>query len=182
MPGQLVCIVGPMFSGKTTALIDILHGAEKDASCLVLTHESDNRYTNELVICTHGQRKMAAKKVALLADVPQTEIDRHDAVLIDEGHFFTDLVPCADAWANAGKRVYVSMLKGNFRREPFTNAALMFSIADRIVDLQTDCRVCGEKGTGCFTQRTVADDQELLVGGADIYTTACRRCYFAIHP
>lgn len=182
MTGQLTCVVGPMFSGKTTWLLETLQSTEKGAKCLVITHATDNRYTNELVICTHNRRTAKAQKVNSLSEIPQSEVDAHAAVFIDEGHFFQDLVEYTDQWATLGKRVYVGMLNGTFRREPFTGTARMFSIAEKLVSLKTDCSLCGEKGNAGFTQRKIADEKELLVGGEDLYAAVCRRCYFAILP
>lgn len=182
MAGKLTCVVGPMFSGKTTWLIEALRGAESEASCLVVTHASDNRYTSDLEICTHDRRKAAAQKVACLADVSPALLERHAAVFVDEGHFFPDLVEFSDRWATAGKRVYVAMLKGTFRREPFSNAARMFSVAEQLIDLPMDCNGCGQKNAASFTMRSSSEQAELLVGGAEIYSAVCRSCYFASNP
>ena len=51
--GYLKLIIGPMFSGKTTALIDIYNNIKNKSSAIVINHASDKRYTDKNELVSH---------------------------------------------------------------------------------------------------------------------------------
>jgi thymidine kinase len=81
--------------------------------------------------------------------------------------------------ANLGKIVYISALSGSFKSEPFPNVSRLISRADKIIHLKSVCDYCGAKGS--FTLRTTDDSDDLIVGGAEMYKPACRKCFYERH-
>jgi len=81
--------------------------------------------------------------------------------------------------ANLGKSVYISALSGSFKMEPFPNISRLISKADKIIHLKSVCEYCGAKAS--FTLRTTNDSDDLVVGGAEMYKPACRKCFNEKH-
>ncbi|CAJ0944554.1 unnamed protein product, partial [Mesorhabditis belari] len=162
--GYIVCILGPMFSGKTTELIRI-HDRYQIAkkSCVLVKYDGDVRYDAEFVT-THQQQKARGC----------TEIE---VVAIDEGQFFDDLSATCEQLAADGKIVIVAALNGDFRRRPFPEVSKLLSYANDIKSLSAVCMHCGTDAA--YTFRNTNEKQVEVIGGADLYQALCRTCYYA---
>jgi thymidine kinase len=82
--GRIELILGPMFSGKSTALvlrIRRLIVAEK--KCIVLKYKNDVRYS-ESEMSTHDKTMIAALPCSTLEEV-WSQIQSYDIIGIDEG-------------------------------------------------------------------------------------------------
>ena len=99
-----------------------------------------------------------------------------DVIGIDEGQFFEDLVESCEFLANNGKIVIVTGLNGNFRREPFDQIVKLIPKCEKIRYLESICFFC--KKPAHFSLRTVENESEIFIGGAEAYRSACRECYF----
>ena len=53
----------------------------------------------------------------------------YDAIAIDEGQFFPDIVEMCEEMANNGKAVIVSGLDGTFERKPFGTILALVAVA-----------------------------------------------------
>ena len=96
--GYLEIIMGPMFSGKTTKLIQVYKNysyiGEKVA---VINYSEDKRYT-ETMLSTHDRTMVPCIFVKQLSDVWSNVSSEHheellhsNVVLINEAQFFPDL-------------------------------------------------------------------------------------------
>jgi len=74
-----------------------------------------------------------------------------------------------------GKTVVVSALSGSFKMEPFENVARLISKADKIKFKKAICHFC--HGSAHYSLRTIASEEEVLIGAADKYRPTCRVCY-----
>jgi thymidine kinase len=193
-----------MFSGKTTELFRRLRRHERAGrSVVLLKHSVDVRYNavtspgsaateavthnNDrftalaadallpLVSMAHGM--MSEAHVASLSSV-RARIAAADVVGIDEGQFFPDLAPAADALAELGKTVVVAALDGDFRRDPFPQVSALLPKAESVDKISAVCRSCGADAP--FSARTTAETSVVVVGGEDKYVAACRTCYGAL--
>ncbi|KHJ85732.1 thymidine kinase [Oesophagostomum dentatum] len=88
--GHVVCILGPMFSGKTTELIR-MHDRYRIAgkNCVLVKYAGDTRYDPELIV-TH--KRVTADGATLIARTlrevrGQLFDEETDVVAIDEGQF-----------------------------------------------------------------------------------------------
>ncbi|KAK6013676.1 thymidine kinase [Ostertagia ostertagi] len=118
--GKITCILGPMFSGKTTELLR-MHDRQIIAKrkCVLVKYAGDTRYDPELV-ATHA--KMIGQGITVKAH-KLSEVEEHifdpsvQVVSIDEGQFFSDCAETCDRLATMGKVVYVAALSGTFERK-----------------------------------------------------------------
>ena len=111
--GRIELIFGPMFSGKSTALllrIRRLIVAEK--KCIVLKYKHDNRYS-ENEMSTHDRSMIEAIPCSTISEVEHL-LDNYDIIGVDEGQFFSDIVESAERLASSGKTVIISALDGTF--------------------------------------------------------------------
>lgn len=154
---MLELILGPMYSGKTTALLTRVHG-----KTLILNHALDTR-TGESVR-THDGVEVRALKCTELPDLDT----QYDTVLVDEGQFFESL----DGVERLAPRVVVAGLSGDYMRRPFGKILNLIPKADKVVFLKAVC-ACGDAAP--FTKRNG--------GGFDLvnvncsYTPVCGKCF-----
>ena len=182
--GYLEIIKGPMFSGKTTRLLDI---HKKYSFCgfktLVINYEKDNRYSDEM-LSSHDRVMIPCVKAGKLADIsPLENIDfiEAKAILINEGQFFPDIVDWVKiAVERYHKNVYICGLNSDFRRNKFGNWLELEMLCDKVVMLQSFCGKC-KKRPAIFSHR-LSDEREIEVIGADCYIPVCRKCYISFSP
>lgn len=183
--GRIIAITGPMFSGKTSRLIEFLEREELAGRSVVLFKpEIDNRYGEDSV-STHKGMKLPARRVNIsMEGIKQIEDSGKgfEAIGIDEAEFWSDgaaLAKVLDRLADSGKTVYVSLLNRSHRGEPFGNASEILARTDTVHSLTAICVRCGGEAT--FTQR-VRNGKEVFgeliqIGGKDSYEPRCRNCF-----
>jgi thymidine kinase len=183
--GYLEIIKGPMFSGKTTRLLDIY---KKYKFCgietMVINYEKDNRYSDQL-LSSHDKVMIPCIKALHLNDVVPLltgennnykSFNDSEAILINEGQFFDDIVEWVTiAVEKYHKNVYVCGLNSDFRRKRFGNWLDLESISDNVVLLHSFCSNC-KKRPAIFSHR-LSNERDIEVIGADCYIPVCRKCY-----
>ena len=181
--GSVHLILGPMFAGKTTRLLERVKQLEEsvDANVLLLKSDKDTRYAKDKVVTHDGRgRECFPVKSLELEVVVKTVGERKwnecDVVAVDEAQFLTNLYEfCRVAADEHDKIVLVAGLNGDFKRETFGEVQETLPLCDSVTKLTARCE-CGRPAL--FSKRivNVGDGQE-LVGGADKYLPACRRCF-----
>lgn len=199
-PGRLEVICGPMFAGKTTELVRRL---ALTPGAVAVKPTRDTRYaTDELV--SHDGLRLPAIAVAdahALALALERIGSRHsgsagtwpgessscgpealatsNAVGIDEAHFFGNaLTPVCTALVERGVRVVVAGIERDHRGRPFEPFPALLCEADEVIKLTARCAACGRPAI--HSQRMVADDSPIVVGGAELYEPRCRACFSPI--
>lgn len=174
--GKIELFIGPMFAGKTTALIKRAKELESQGKKIqVFKPKMDNRYGEE-VICTHDKLELKAYNIKSLEEV-KTDAD---VIIIDEFHFFpSKLIDYCKTWKNEGKHVIVSGLNLSYLGDPIKLIDLekgveeLKEIADEIHLLKAKCSVCGKEAT--MTEMTIDADDTHIVGGAEKYRPVCEK-------
>jgi len=178
--GEIHLILGPMFAGKTTALIRKMQAEIQMGRRVVLVKsDKDTRYTLNSVV-SHDGAKMPCWAVADLASfkdkLGEEAYKQLDVIGIDEAQFFKDLYSfCQVAADKDGKTVIVAGLDGDYLRKSFGSTLELIPIANSVVKLTSRCELCGKAAS--FTFRKTGETKTEVVGGADIYMPVCRRHY-----
>jgi thymidine kinase len=173
--GYLELILGPMFSGKSSRLIQIIRKYKiLKKSILVIKPIIDNRYSNNSVIVTHDKITEDCVSRFKLSEV--LDIDKYDVIIIEEGQFFPDIYERVIEWCKI-KKVYVAGLVGDANKNLFGNLYLLFSHADEIVFLKAMCKFCGDGTPGIFSKKLIKNELVVEVGGDDMYQAVCREHY-----
>jgi thymidine kinase len=179
---SLTLIIGPMFAGKSSAILQKVRRAEiLGWKHLVLTNRIDVRYeASGTQIVTHDHAGMDACGIIKLEEVFGT--DRYSEaklVVIEEAQFFTDLYTFVlKAVEEDGKEVVVVGLDGDSDRKPFGQILEVLPLADEVIRLSALCKRCGDGRPALFSALVRGVKQgQVHVGGADMYEPMCRKHY-----
>jgi thymidine kinase len=175
----LEIILGPMFSGKTSRLLEIYKQCIFcNISVAVINHSSDVRYDiSTTILSTHDQHKIPCFSFTTLSStLSNPDISNAQVILINEGQFFEDLFPVVSQFLQQGKKIYIAGLDGDFERKKFGTILDLIPLCDKITKLASLCSKCKDGTPGIFSMRLTHEKQQTLVG-ADNYIPVCRNCY-----
>lgn len=195
--GYLELIIGPMYSGKTSRIVEIYNQCNFcDIPVVAINHNIDNRYDEEL-LSTHDKIKIPCIKTNLLKNIWKSDIkiftDKtfntesngnflitkySKVILINEGQFFDDLLEVVSDMVNQGKQVYVCGLDGDFERKKFGQILDLIPLCDKVTKLTSLCSKCKNGTPGIFSMR-LTNEKEQTVVGSDNYIPVCRSCYMS---
>lgn len=199
--GYLELILGPMFSGKTSRIVEIYKQCEFcNISVVVINHTIDNRYDDEL-LSTHDKVKIPCIKTERLSYVwsdsiniePKLHVDERDlnsiphvqqkikvatsdVILINEGQFFEDLYEVVVEMLKQNKKIYICGLDGDFERKRFGQILDLIPLCDKVTKLTSLCSLCKNGTPGIFSMRLTHETDQTVVG-SDNYIPVCRKCY-----
>ena len=179
----LEIILGSMFSGKTSRLVEIYKQCKFcNIPVIVINHSCDNRYDDEL-LSTHDKIKIPCIKTNNLFEFwhkyyldNDNDIRKAEVILINEGQFFTDLYEVVDDMLKEGKKVYVCGLDGDFKRHKFGQILDLIPLCDKVTKLTSLCSICKNGTPGIFSKRITTEKEQTIVG-SDNYIPVCRICY-----
>jgi thymidine kinase len=174
--GWIEVICGPMFSGKSEELIRRIRRAEIARQRVqVFKPVIDDRYATDEIV-SHSAMRIEARRVPHARDILESVDPRTQVVGVDEAQFFeNDLIGVVEAMANAGKRVIVAGLDQDYMGQPFEPMPQLLALAEEITKTLAICVRCGNPANR--TQRLVASEERIVVGGAHAYEARCRLCF-----
>jgi thymidine kinase len=174
--GKIKLILGPMFSGKSTRLVETVRKyTYKNKKTVLVNFIDDKRYSENSQIVTHDLNKYDSLSCQMLGEIYDV-IKNYDVIGIDEGQFYSDVVNISEKLAYNGKIVIIAALSGNFKMEPFETVSKLISKADKIKLMKAYCFYCQK--TAGFSLRTVCSDKEILIGAGEAYRPVCKKCYY----
>ena len=157
--GRIELIIGPMFSGKSTRLIESIRKyTYKAKKTIMIKFHADKRYSSKSEVITHDLVKYDSMECKNLYDSFEL-VKNYDVIGIDEGQFFDDLVEFCEKLAFLKKIVIVAALNGDFRMSPFPVVSRLISKAAK------------------FSLRIVQSNETVLIGAGEAYKPACRECH-----
>src|SRR5271165_6290815 len=174
--GCLEVVCGSMFSGKTEELLRRIKRARLARQrVLLFKPRVDNRY-DEVKVVSHEGDNADAIPVSSASELVSSVAPGTAVVGIDEVQFFDpDIVGAAEALANRGMRVVAAGLDQDWRGVPFGPMPALLAVAEFVTKLHAVCTRCGAAATR--SQRLVAAEGQLFVGGAAEYEARCRACF-----
>ena len=173
--GKIELILGPMFSGKSTRLIEQMRKyVYKAKKTIMVKYYADQRYSEKSEVVTHDLIKYDSINCKLLRNSFET-LKQYDVIGIDEGQFFADLVEICEELALMGKIVLIAALNGDFRMEPFPVIQRIIAKSDKIKLLKAYCFNCHKDAK--FSLRIVQSNETVLIGAGEAYKPACRECH-----
>ncbi|CAN1763157.1 Thymidine kinase [Linum perenne] len=163
--GEVHVIVGPMFAGKTTALLRRIKSEGNSGRNVAMVKSSkDDRYAIDSVVSHDG------------AKFPCWALPDLTSFHSKLGEFFEDLYDfCCKAADQDGKTVIVAGLDGDYLRRSFGSVLEVIPLADTVTKLTARCELCGKRAF--FTLRKTEQTETELIGGADVYMPVCRQHY-----
>jgi thymidine kinase len=180
--GYLELILGPMFSGKTSKLVEI------HKQCLfcnipvvAINYAEDTRYSDTMM-STHDRTMIPCIRGVQLKDMAVDPIHGYairaaSVILINEGQFFPDIVDYVKKWVDVdNKRVYICALDGDFMRVPMGSIHDLVPLCDKVDKLTSLCSKCRDGTRGIFSFRITNETEQKLIGCSN-YIPVCRKCY-----
>jgi thymidine kinase len=183
--GYLELIIGPMFSGKTSYLIDKYHTFtdkydNHNINILVINYELDKRYSDSCLV-NHNNKSIPCIFCKELKEIDNDTLDRSHVILINEGQFFPDIYSEVKNWVDHyKKKIYIAALDGDFNREPFGNFLNLISISDDVKKLRANCHNC-TFNKASFSHRISDETDKIVIGGSNKYIPLCRNCYISVN-
>jgi len=176
MSGYLELILGPMFSGKTTYLINTYNECtQKGNNVFVINYSEDTRYGDKM-LSSHDQVMIPCVFSKTLYGALNTDdINSYDVVLINEGQFFDDLYESVNYLVEKlNKTVYICGLDGDFKRQKFGTILDLVPLSDKITKLRSKCDYC--TSPALFSHRITSEKAQVVIG-VNNYVPLCRSCY-----
>ena len=180
--GSIHLILGCMFSGKTTELMNTMKRFKSiGKNVMVINYKLDDRYGNDIV-SSHDSIGVNAYMLEKLSDIYTNEeindkYKNSDYIFINEGQFFEDLYEFCNKSANEeNKHLYICGLDGDYKQEKFGSLLDLIPISDTYKKLYALCKICGLPAS--FSKRIVENKEQIVIGNNDTYIPVCRKHYF----
>ena len=175
--GYLEIILGPMFSGKTTQLIQhYKKNTYIGKTVCVINYSDDTRY-HDSMLSTHDKIMIPCIFAGKLGDVDATLVQNANVIIINEGQFFEDLFEFVlEMVEEKNKSVYVCGLDGDFKRNKFGKMLDLIPYCNKVTKLNSLCSICKNGTHGIFSHRITKETFQVVIG-SDNYQPLCRQCY-----
>ena len=181
MPGYLELAIGPMFSGKTTWLTNLHKQCTYcNMRVVVVNFAGDVRYTaaGEALLSTHDRTMIPCIMCSTIEELEahhSDEVAAAEVLLVNEGQFFPDIMRVL-RYVDAGKRVYVCGLDGDFEKKRIGSFLDLIPHCDKVCKLTSLCSICRNGKEAIFSFRTTSETDQIVIG-SDNYIPLCRTCY-----
>lgn len=191
--GHLSVFLGPMGSGKSTRAVEqVSQFCSLDFKTAYVMNDLDKLRNQPGNTCySHNPNGATVFSSAtslfctLLSDV---DLEKYDAIIIDEAQFFSDLVDVVKKLVANGKYVQVYGLSGDFAGKKFGQVIDLIPFADVFQQMTAKCVKCAISAPGTirrlnnasFTDmrdkvNTETDNSSVVkIGGMEDYDPVCR--------
>ena len=196
MTGFLEITFGPMFSGKTIALLEKIDNyltysriTGQDNNVLIINSFTDQRNNNVIDnLSTHespikrniNSTKVKTLKVKNLANIDKKLLSSFNYIAIDECQFFTDLEIFVKLWLKEGKHIHCSGLVADSEKRNFGQLHTIFCLADKIDQLKAYCIKCNSKEKNAVFTKWISKNNKsgkVEIGDSERYAPVCGNHY-----
>jgi len=173
----LKIIIGPMWSGKSTEVINIYkHNCIAQITTLVVNYDEDKRYDDQK-LSTHDKMMIPCTRFNKLSKlIDYQDLYKFKCIVIDEAQFFEDLKEVVEILLSMNKFVYVCGLDGDFKMKKFGCILDLIPLADEVIKKQALCAICRNGKKASFTKRLSGESSQKLIGTTN-YIPVCRECH-----
>lgn len=177
-----IAYVGPMFGGKTSAMLMQLERFRyQNKRIVVFKPKIDDRYS-ESHVTTHSGWRVDATTIETGADllgyIVGLDEDPH-VVAVDEAFMINDVSEALIWLYRTGHNIIVASLDISASGKPFHEVEKILPWCTRIEKCPAVCSVCGKDAY--YTHRKFVDESdEIKVGGADVYEPRCLSCHTCV--
>ena len=144
--GYLELILGPMFSGKTTQIIQIHNNYSYIGKTVAVVNYAEDKRYHDSMLSTHDHKMIPCILSHNIENIWNdkdntnnsfySDLHNADVILINEGQFFQNLKSVViDMVENYNKIVYICGLDGDFKREKFGELLDLIPLCDKVTKL-----------------------------------------------
>lgn len=164
---------GPMFSGKSTALLLDYNMINGNKICFKPC--KDKRDKNQIKARNVSQ-KIDSIVIKKFEDILEHITEETEYIFIDEVQFIEGDYNILTDLSLKGINIIMAGLKQKSDLKPFNNIGNIICLADEIIVLKAVCEDCG--GTAQYTYRLDKNNKaDLLIGDKEKYIPLCIECY-----
>lgn len=158
-------IYGPIFAGKTEALLEIMERNQESSAYFRLTTDPLPSWNQEFI--THSGQRFMGHKVPLLSIISTDA----EVILLDEIQFarLDEIAQFLFKFAN--RRIYAAGLNLDFRQSPFLPTLEFVSIARALRYLTSRCIYCGQDAA--YSAKIESEKPEEQLDEYGVYQPVC---------
>lgn len=190
---NIFLITGPMFSGKTTYLIDKYeHCTSMGLSCIAFKPDIDTRYEDTLsgsgkeekkslhkssFIISHEKQKIPCLLIGNVKDENynlSVIYNDYDVVFFDEVQFIKNIDIISSEFSANKKLVFCSGLDLDYKQNIFEETQRLSKIST-VIKKSSKCHVC-DRPASYTSRRQTSCSSRILIGGSDLYFPICDFC------
>ncbi len=187
MTASITLIIGPMGSGKSHKMLSYARKKLFGNARLVFISpvRADRKfYSRTGLTLPDGVQIICAENIlGCLCDIETIENDRQTVVIIDEGHFFHDLMDGCLKLRGLGYDVSVGALNGsridNGSTEMFKSVADLLPHVNNVKFCKSYCVRC-RTNDGIYHNKIGGSSSLLEKGGQELYEVLCEPCLSSI--
>lgn len=171
---KLDIIIGPMFSGKTSYLLNKINEIKlnNNLNFIVLKPDIDSRFEYNK-ITSHNNISFDCFTCSNLNNFNPFE---YDIILIDEGQFFNNLKDIIVNWLNNYDiHIIIAGLDGDYKQNKLGEILDLIPFSDSCIKLNAKCFYCSNKAP--FTHKIIKNNDVVFIGGNESYVSLCRIHY-----
>jgi thymidine kinase len=178
--GYLKLILGPMFSGKSTKLIELIRKYKViKYKVLTIKNALDNRYSNVSQIVSHNKDTEPCISLKDLNEIMTNTVfkatyNESQVIFIEEAQFFTDLNDFVTNALKDKKTIFVVGLNGDSNQNNFGDIHKLLPKCNDIELLKACCKICMNETPAEFSKRIIKNNNQVHVGSGDEYIPVCR--------
>lgn len=175
--GRLEIFIGPMFSGKTTRLVQrVRQLADLGLKSIIINSILDTR--DEKLSSHAGGFKLPDNITYIKThNLVSVDADKYEVIGIDEGQFFSDLPEIVSYWTFRKHFVFVSSLDGTFEQKLFGRVVELIPIAHHVEKLTAWCYYCLKEKHRLIEatcSRKITESSTVIdIGGIGKYRPVC---------
>ena len=176
----LKIIIGPMFSGKTTYLLDVIKKySSEGVKTLLISSKTDTRDSS--CVITHDGTYHKALKVDKLCDIIHIKDFLHsDVICVDEAQFFGDLYDFVLSVEQHKKYVVISGLDADSDRNKFGQIIDCIPLCNAVEKLESNCMISNDGTKASFSKHIIDKKNTIDIGGKDKYISVSRNNFLGL--
>ena len=179
MNSYLHIIFGPMFSGKSTKLINEINTLKVyKKNILIINSHHDTRIETDSIKTHNNQTYSALKLKNLKTEIIPELICKYDVIAIDEAQFFNDLYEFVNELVKYNIHIIICGLNGDRNQKKFGQIIDLLPLANKVDKLSGICNICNNGTPGDFTtlkKNNNRTENQILVGDQNIFLCVCRK-------
>ena len=175
----LIAFCGPMFGSKSTRLLLELERYKHQKKRIMLFKPTiDDRYSDSAVVTHSGwsHEAIVVKDGADILEALQAVDEPPDVVAVDEAFMIKGVAEVLVWLYQSGISVVFSALDLSYSCKPFKEVEKLLPWATYVKKCPAVCVVCGRDAFYTH-KKQVSNDEEIEVGGSELYEPRCRKCH-----
>lgn len=175
MQNKIIAIVGCMYTGKSTRLVDEYIELKKQEKTIDAFKPASSKRGGEFIISRDRDVKIPCQ---LVSDITEALQSNADVIFIDEFQFFQkqQFNHAIKTLKEQNKKVFIAGLDKNGVNEYWDNYSTIQKYSDRIDLLKMKCQLCNIKDADFSCLEQFGKNKSCSTKDGAIYSNLCQGC------